>query len=215
MFDQLVEAGDRVFGIARTFTEAQRRLAATEPDRVQLCNMDLADTARIGTATMRDFFDPVADAPVALVLNAAVVSPLGAVGAVPAGEMARAVAINLTSTMVLTNTFLAARPSRAPTRIVFVSTRAARIAKAGQATYCATKAGAEMFFESVAREASADSRIEVAMVGPPAMDTGMQATIRAAVGLPDREHFAGRYERGELSDPSEIAEKIIAEHLGD
>ena len=214
LFDQLVTAGDRVMALGRTFTAAQRDLAEAQRDRLRLCTVDLADTYKIpGTAALSEFFAPAGNRPVMLVHNAADISPLGFIGSVGAAEIARSVAVNLTATMVLTNSFLAARRPTAPSRIVLVSSRSAEVAKAGQATYCATKSGAERFFESVAMETGEDPGIQVFTVRTPAMDTDMQAGIRAAVGLPDRDRFIDRYEHGQLSEPAEVAAKIVAEYL--
>src|SRR5215475_6338023 len=213
-FDQLVEAGDRVMALGRRFTEEQRQVADGQPERLRLHTVDLAEPCTIpGAALFSEFFAAGADSPVVLVHNAAAISPLGLIGSVDVDEMARAVAVNLTAAMLLTNSFLAARPPATPARIVFVSSRAAEVAKAGQATYCATKSGAERFFESVALETSGDALIRVFTVRTPAMDTDMQAEIRSAEGLPDRDQFIDRHKRGELSRPAEIAAKIIAEYL--
>jgi benzil reductase ((S)-benzoin forming) len=48
------------------------------------------------------------------------------------------------------------------------------------------------------------------------MDTGMQASIRAAgaTGFPEHERFVGLHEHGELADPAEVAARIVAQHLG-
>ena len=40
----------------------------------------------------------------------------------------------------------------------------------------------------------------------------MQATVRS-VDFPERDRYVGLYERGELPDPAEIAERIIDKHL--
>jgi NAD(P)-dependent dehydrogenase (short-subunit alcohol dehydrogenase family) len=214
LFAQFVASGDRVLAVGRRFTQEQRELADAQPERLRLYTVDLADPHTIpAAAVLSEFFAPGADSPVMLVHNAAAVSPLGHIGSVSVEEMARAVAVNLTAAMVLTNSFLAARPPAAPARIVLVSSRAAEVAKAGQATYCATKSGAERFFEAVARETSEDPLIHVFSVRTPAMDTDMQAEIRSAVGLPDRDQFIARHKRGELSQPAEVAAKIIAEYL--
>jgi benzil reductase ((S)-benzoin forming) len=213
LFDQFVGHGDRMLAVGRGFTPAQLRLAAANADRVRLLTVDLADFTRIPDRTvLRDFLEADSEAPAVLVHNAAVVEPLGAIGTVSAAEIASA-AVNLTAAMVVTNAFLAARQPGRPARILFVSSRAAQVAKEGQATYCASKSGGEMFFESVAREAEADPWLRVVTVRTPAMDTGMQAAVRTAPGLPDRDHFIGRYQRGELADPAAIARGIIADHL--
>lgn len=204
LFDRLVDRGDRVLAIGRTFTDAQQELA--DAGRVTLHHTDLA--------AVEDLRDACASALRGaslgvLLLNAAVVEPVGAVGAVADADLASAVAVNLTAPMVLTNAFLAARPAGLPTTVVFVSSGAAHRAIPGWAAYCATKAGAEMFFDVVAAE---HPDVTVHNVNPGRMDTGMQADLRRS-DFPDRDMYVSAFENGELPDPADVADRIIAEHL--
>jgi benzil reductase ((S)-benzoin forming) len=213
LLDQLIDSGDHVLAIGRTFTAEQRRLASARSSRLQLHSADLGARLIPDVDIFRTFFASAHDRPVVLLHNAATISPLGAVGSLRPDDVAHAVAVNLTSVILLTNAFLAARPPAAVARIVLVSSRAAEVAKGGQSIYSATKSGAERFLDGVALECAADPRVQVACVRTPAMDTGMQEDIRAAVGLPDRDQFIGRYERGELTDAADVASKILADHL--
>jgi benzil reductase ((S)-benzoin forming) len=213
LLDQLIESGDHVVAIGRTFTAEQHRLAAAQPSRLRLHCADLGSRLIPGVDTFRTFFAAAGNRPVVLMHNAATISPLGTVGNLPPDDVAQAIAVNLTSVIMLTNSFLAARPPEAVARIVLVSSRAAEVAKVGQSIYTATKSGAERFLDGVALECAMDPRIQVFCVRAPAMDTGMQEDIRAAVALPDRDQFIGRYLRGELTDADEVASKIIADYL--
>ncbi len=213
LFDQLVKSGDDILAIGRTFTAEQHRLASAEPSRIRLYCADLGSHLIPGVDTFRTLFAAAGDRPVVLLHNAATISPLGAVGNLPPDDVAHAVAVNLTSVIMLTNSFLAARPPGAVARIVLVSSRAAEVAKGGQSIYSATKSGAERFLDGVALECAKDPRVQVSCVRTPAMDTGMQEDIRAAVDLPDRDQFVGRYLRGELTDAAAVASKIMADHL--
>jgi NAD(P)-dependent dehydrogenase (short-subunit alcohol dehydrogenase family) len=216
LFDQLTSQGDRVLAIGRRFTGAQRDLATAHPDRVRLHEADLADPGQLPKPA--DLAEFMGTEPSVLVLNAGVLEPVGAVGALDPAAVASAVAVNLTAPMLLANAFLAARSAArsaaagqvGSARILFISSGAAHRTVPGWAVYCATKRGAEMFFETLAAEAP---DVAVANVNPGVMDTAMQATIRRADSFPERDRYVGLYERGELSDPADVARRIVAEHL--
>jgi benzil reductase ((S)-benzoin forming) len=220
LFAQLLAAGDRVVGIGRRFTDHQRAYARTTSERVSLLEADLAHPASLPD---RDALAPLlADATgTALIHNAAVVEPIGAVGTLPADQLPTAVAVNLTSPMLLTNAFLAALPADATATILYISSGAAHRLVGGWATYSATKRGGEAFFDALAAQAadaaSGGRRIRVTNVNPGVMDTGMQGAIREAAGgdgwFPDREAFVSLHANGELPDPAEVARALIREHL--
>jgi benzil reductase ((S)-benzoin forming) len=222
LFDELRQRGHRVVGIGRSFSAEQRRLARAEPDRVMLLEADLAEPTTLPESdTLAGL---LADASTAsLLLNAAVVEPIGAVGDLPPGPLARAVTINLTAPMVLTNAFLAAVGAALPTTstvtILFLSSGAAHRLVEGWAAYGATKRGGEAFFEAVAAQVGDDDRIRVTSANPGVMDTGMQAEIRqAAAGpawFPDRDQFVTLHAEGRLPDPATVARRLVADHLSD
>lgn len=203
----LADEETRVVAIGRRFTERQRAIGA---DRLALLTADLADPGSLPGA------DALAAAlagcsAAALIHNAAVVGPIGPVGELPPDEVARAVTVNLTSPMLLTNAFLAAVPATARhVDVLFVSSGAAGRPIEGWATYCATKTGGEAFFAVAAREARPPTR--VTSVNPGVMDTDMQATLRDA-RFPTRERYVDLHKRGELPSPADVARRIVAEHL--
>jgi benzil reductase ((S)-benzoin forming) len=223
-FDELAGHGDRILGLGRHFTDAQRKLAAAEPDRIRLHEVDLtglicagrrsgrpedpADPAAVpGADTLRDFLADTAEA--VLVHNAGTVEPIAPVGVLPPDAVTAAVAVNLTAPILLTNAFLAARPAGATTRVLFISSGAAHRLIEGWSVYSATKRGAEMFFDAVAVE---QPDAYVVSVNPGVMDTGMQATLRSSE-FPERDRYVDLYERGRLPSPVTVARRVIAEHL--
>jgi benzil reductase ((S)-benzoin forming) len=213
LFAEAYRRGDRVVGIGRHFTAAQHDLAGADPVRAVLLTADLADPAAVpGAADLGAALGDCTQA--ALVHNAAVVGPIGDVGELPAGELLRAVAVNLTAPMLLTNAFLAAVPAGAArVHVLFVSTGAAQRPVEGWAAYCATKAGGEMFVRVVAAEAGRrDPRVRAASVNPGIMDTAMQETLRGS-RFPEHERYVERYARGELADPAEVARRILDRDL--
>jgi NAD(P)-dependent dehydrogenase (short-subunit alcohol dehydrogenase family) len=213
---QLLAGGDRVMGIGRHFTAEQRRFAAAEPDRLVLREADLAAPATLPDRPALEALLAGADH-AALIHNAAMVEPIGAIGTLPPDQVATAVTVNLTAPMLLTNAFLAALPPAIPATILFVSSGAARRMIDGWATYSATKRGGEAFFESLASQLADHTGVRVASVNPGVMDTGMQASVRRAAGGPDwfpeGDRYVSLHEQGRLPDPAEIARQILAEHL--
>ncbi len=212
LFAALAARGDRLIAIGRHFTDDQRALAGAEPGRITLCRADLA------ALEIPPLTELAGATEAALIHNAGVVEPIGAVGALPAEAIAAAVAVNLTAPMLLTNAFLAAAPdSTQDIRILFITSTAAHRVIGGWSVYSATKAGGERFIDTLADQFGDDPRYTVVNVSPGVMDTDMQASVRRAATaggyFPDRERFLGLSERGELPSPADIAEKIISTHL--
>lgn len=212
LFDEFYAGGDRILAVGRRFTETQQGLAATEPERVLLRRCDFGDPLSQPDAVELAEFVRGHSGHAVLVLNAGVVTPIGAVGEVPPADLARSAAVNLAAPMVLTNAFLDAAAAAGRRSVLFVSSGAARRVVGGWAAYCATKAGAEMFFAALAEQEG--RRTHVATVNPGVMDTGMQAEIREATGyFPDLQRYRDRFADGELASPAEVAHRIVAEHL--
>jgi benzil reductase ((S)-benzoin forming) len=204
LYTELAGRGDRIFAIGRHFTDVQR--TGADGDRIVLFEADLAEPATLPDAgALRRFLTGEC----VLIHNAGTVEPIGPVGDLPRAAVLAAVAVNLTSPMLLTDAFLAARPRAAATRILYVSSGATRRVIDHWAVYSATKRGAEMFFDAIAAQ---EPDTYVANVNPGVMDTEMQAVVRES-DFPERERYAGLHERGELPDPAEVAHRIIAEHI--
>lgn len=216
LFDQMHGQGDRIIAIGRRFTDRQRALAAEDAGRVVLREADLTDAARIPPADeLAALLAPGAGSPAVLIHNAGVIEPIGAIGTLAAEQISRAVAVNLTAVMILTNDFLAATARAPAVRVLFISSGAAHHVVEGWSAYCATKAGGEMFMNVLAAQVAGDPRVSVESVNPGVMDTPMQAAVRAAKAdyFPARSRYVGLHERGELPSPADVAGKLIAEHL--
>lgn len=207
--------GARLLGLARAFTTHQRRLAATDPDMVTLRITDLRDVRQLpSSAELAAFLEPCGpDDEIVLVHNAATIEPLGLVGAISPQAMVDAAQVNLVAPMLLTNAFLSAVPSQLNRpRVVYVGSSAAHRPYPGWATYCATKAGAEVFIRCVGE--AAYRRCVVDVIDPGAMETQMQQTIRDnGVGLPGHQRLLRRYQLGQIADASDVASRIVAEHF--
>jgi benzil reductase ((S)-benzoin forming) len=218
LFAELAGRGERVLAIGRHFTDDQRSLAAAEPTRIRLHTSDLAEPGTLPDEdALRDFLSGGHGSEgqgseghgSVLIHNAGVVEPIAPVGKLPTDAVATAVTVNLTAPVLLTNSFVAAVPAGAGTRIIYISSGAAQHVIKGWSVYSATKRGAVMFFDAVAAELPG---AYVANVNPGVMDTGMQAVVRDS-SFPDRDRYVGLYERGELPDPAAVARRIVAEHI--
>lgn len=216
LFDEFHAARDRILALGRRFTDAQHTAERVEPQRVRLRRVDLTYPASLpAAAELSSFIHGAND--VVLVHNAAVLDPVGAIGALSPDELQIAVAVNLTAPMLLTNAVLGARGQREIT-VLFISSATASRPVAGWAVYGATKQAGEFFFEALAAQHAGDPRVRVVTVSPGTMDTDMQARIREHAGrdvyFPDGQRFVGLHERGELAAPAATARRIIAEQLG-
>lgn len=223
LFDEFCRADDRVLALGRRFSDSQHAVQRAEPHRIRLRQTDLASPRSLPDgAELARFADEANE--VVLIHNAAVIEPFGAVGSLSPDQLTHAVAVNLTSPMLLTNALLGpgtgdrlVAGAVARVTILFVSSAAAHRVSGGRSVYSATKRGGEMFFEALAAQHAGDPAFYVAIVDPGIMDTDMQAVIRryavSGAYFPDRDRFLQRHERGMLPSPGTVAQKIIAEHV--
>lgn len=208
---ELLGRGIAVLGLARA---AQEGLARRHPDLLRQTALDLADTAHLQawlqTGTLARFLEGAER--VALVNNAGMVQPMGAPGILEAGQLARAIALNVTAPLMLANALVAATPETTQRLVLHVSSGAARKPYAGWGVYCATKAALDMH----ARASQLDEvpGLRIASVAPGVVDTDMQADIRAASedDFPLRERFEAMKREGQLESPLDVARKLV-DHL--
>ena len=144
--------------------------------------------------------------------NAGVVSPVGLLDQVDAGELERNLAVNFTAPILLMRRFLRATSGVKLRRIVNISSGAARRPVSGWSAYCAAKAGLEMASRVVALEAGQRGlAIEVASLAPGVIDTPMQATVRGASAeeFADVERFRAMKAEGVLRPAADVAADIL------
>lgn len=148
-----------------------------------------------------------------LINNAGMVEPIGLIGSVDAEAMTKAIALNLTAPMLLSNAFISSLTDfEGQKRIVNISSGAGRNAYEGWGTYCTTKAGLDHFSRVVALEqANALNPVDIVSIAPGIIDTGMQETIRSSneEAFPLLERFIDYKESGLLSSAEQTAAKLI------
>ncbi|GAA0900528.1 SDR family NAD(P)-dependent oxidoreductase [Virgisporangium aurantiacum] len=210
LFEQLAaDPEHRVVGVGRTFTDHQRALAAAEPDRISLYEVDFSTTEPALARPMKAATGATERAH--LVLNAGMVEPVGAIGTLRPADLADSVTVNLTAPMIAADAFVRALPAGTPASVLFISSGAATRPIEGWAAYCAAKAGGEMFFRVLAEERP---DLYVANINPGRMDTGMQGVLRRSE-FPTKQSYVDAHERGQLARARDVAARIISEHVTD
>lgn len=203
---QLIGEEHFVVGIARTECDL---------DGMKFIQSDLSKTEKL-ESLINEIIDsaPQNIGSFILINNAGMVDPIGSIGSVSAEEMTKAIAVNLTAPMIISNTFIAKlKGFKGSKRIVNISSGAGRNAYEGWGTYCATKAGLDHFSRVVALEQlNAKYPVEIVSIAPGIIDTGMQEAIRASneEAFPLLERFIDYKEQGVLSSPEQTAQKLIS-----
>jgi NAD(P)-dependent dehydrogenase (short-subunit alcohol dehydrogenase family) len=192
-------------------------LAARHPDSLHEIELDLADLSALAAWLAGDALARFVEGArrVLLVNNAGVLAPVGALPDQGPAEVARAVSVNVAAPMMLAAAVAQAGGQTAETRIVHVSSGAARNAYPGWNVYCATKAALDQHARAVALDGNRSLRIS--SVAPGVVDTDMQAEIRGT-GLhrfPMRERFEALKRDGQLATPEESARKLVHYLLSD
>ncbi|MET0787231.1 MAG: SDR family NAD(P)-dependent oxidoreductase [Paenisporosarcina sp.] len=203
---QLSEAGHFVVGVARTESEL-KGVTFIKADLSKTENLESLMNEVIGAA-------PQNAISFTLINNAGMIDPIGLIGAVNPEEISKAMAVNLTAPMIISNAFISKlKDYKGSKRIVNISSGAGRNAYEGWGTYCATKAGLDHFSRVVAIEQlNAENPVEIVSIAPGIIDTGMQEMIRSSKedAFPLLEKFIDYKEQGLLSSAEQTAEKLIS-----
>jgi benzil reductase ((S)-benzoin forming) len=197
------------------------RIAATEGNELVTLSrsaaditLDLSDPAEVERAgdTLEQRLRGRSYAKAVLINNAGVIGPIGPLDEVPAAELARNLAVNLTGPMLLMRAFLRATDAVPLRRIINISSGAARRPIFGWSAYCAAKAGLDMASRTAALEAAGRGRaVEIVSLAPGVIDTDMQGTVRAASveAFADVERFRQLKAEGALRRPEDVAADIL------
>lgn len=206
ILDALRARGIPVLALARS----RRDLPQDDAGVTQVC-LDLCDAqalaAWLAGNTLHDF---LADCDSLLLINNAgtlgPVQPLGAQGAQP---IARALALDVATPLMLADALVAASPQARERRILHVSSGAAQTPYAGWSIYCAGKAALDQHARAAALDAPAGTRI--VSLAPGVIDTAMQAEIRATPveNFPQRTRFDALKRDGQLSSPADCARRLL------
>ncbi|CTQ50396.1 SDR family oxidoreductase [Jannaschia donghaensis] len=182
--------------------EKSAQAARDRGARVTLIRTDLSDPDNV--ADLFAAFDRDHDRLDGLVNNAGIVDVAAKVSDFTAARVARMVAINLTSPILVAGQ--AARRMKRGAAIVNVSSAAARFGSPNQyVDYAATKGGLEVFSKGLAQELAPDG-IRVTAVRPGIIQT----PIHGKGGQPDRvDRLAPQVPMGRAGTAEEVARAIL------
>lgn len=154
-----------------------------------------------------------------LINNAGVIPAIGPLNDCPVDELSRALRVGLEAPMALTGAFLRATQAWVDAgwlgtrRVLNISSGLGRHAMAGQAPYCAAKAGLDHFSRCTALdEAQRPNGARIVALAPGVVDTDMQTQLRAGdpARFPDRSRFVGLKTEGLLTPPDAAARQVLA-----
>lgn len=149
--------------------------------------------------------------PAVFVHAAGTIDPIGFAGEVDTDAYSRNVVLNSAAPQVLGHAFLAAaKKAEAEGHLVMLTSGAASSVYPGWSSYGAGKAAVDQWVRDVGAEQEERGAIKVIAVTPGTVDTSMQEQIRQTSEdeFPKRQKFVDAHEKGELSDPDEVARQI-------
>ncbi len=215
----LADAGHTVLGIARRPNDALAAVAARSGATLEQWQADLAEPIGVA-ARLHDWLaarDGARFAEATLVNNAGVVTTVGALEDCSLEELSTALRVGLEAPLLLTATFLRATARwHGERRVLNVSSGLGRRAMAGQATYCAAKAGMDNLSRAVALDqALVANGAKIVSLAPGVIDTDMQTKLRSGspAGFPEQQTFVKLKESGQLTSSRDAAARVLA-YLG-
>ena len=215
----LDDAAHTLLCLARHGNEALGAVAATSGATCAHWPVDLPEPIGVAARLQRWLAARAADAfaQATLVNNAGALTRIGGLESCSLEELSSALRVGLEAPLLLTAAFLRATARwHGERRVLNISSGLGRRAMAGQATYCAAKAGMDNLSRAVALDqALVDNGAKIVSLAPGVIDTDMQAQLRAgdAAGFPEQQVFLKLKESGQLASSREAAARVIA-YLG-
>ncbi|MFW5994548.1 MAG: SDR family NAD(P)-dependent oxidoreductase [Spirochaetia bacterium] len=213
---ELIARGtDTLVGISRSRNEALENAARQADCTLEWIQADLSRLDTIPSISSKAFSgrDPASWDRIVLINNAGVVDPVARVGTASNDALIRNVHVNTVAPLCLANSFVHAFDGAPGRRVIInITSGLAKRPMAGVSAYCVTKAGLDMLTACIAVEQEGkENPVEVYGSSPGTVQTDMQRTLRGSSpeDLPDRDHFAGLYERGELLSAEFSARKTV------
>ena len=216
MAEQLLQQDHQLITIARQRNTALDELAARLNAPLQQWQHDLAAPSEAAT-TLRNWLqtqDAALFASATLINNAGVIPPIAPLAHSDWNAVSNGLRVGLEAPMLLTSAFLQATEHwTQPRKVLNISSGMGRRAMASQATYCAAKAGMDIFSASVALdEAGKPHGARICSLAPGVIDTDMQVQLRStdAAQFPDVQRFAQLHASSSLTSPHDAAARNLA-----
>lgn len=145
-----------------------------------------------------------------IVHNAGTIAPIEKMLDVSRANWERALNVNLIGVQHLTQSLNGLLGGESHTRVVTISSGAAKRPLHGWSSYCVSKAGLDMWTRCIAEEGEKEN-ISAIAIAPGIVDTGMQKEIRQAneSSFPLLQNFIDYHKNGELTHPDDVAQKLL------
>lgn len=212
---KLILDGHGVFCISRRVNESLTDLALSLEIRMWYFETDLGNLLLI-PQLIKDIFDKIARqniTGISLINNAGILEPMTFAGNYSPEALAQHLHVNLLAPMLITNEFIKhTRDFPIAKNVINISSGAANSPYEGWGPYCSSKAGLDMFTKTTALEQKhAEYPVRIISVAPGIVNTRMQTQIRQSPeeNFTQRRKFEKLYRDNLLSNPAEVAEKII------
>lgn len=215
-------APDRVLlCISRQTSDDLAHAAQTQGTHLEQWTQDLADTQEAADRLERWLHSLHAPglASATLINNAGTMPTIGPLDQNTTGALAQALRVNLEAPLLLTAAFLRVTTDwvhhgwEGPRKVLNISSGLGRRPLAGQAPYCAAKAGLDHFSRSTALdEALRPQGARIVSLAPGRIDTGMQDQLRTAApaNFPDAQRYIDHLTQGTLTPPEHAARQVLA-----
>lgn len=191
-----------VYGISRNNT--------IEHKNYQHISLDLNDLDRVKEFTFGNHPDAEK---IVLINNAGILGHVSQVGNLYTEKIINSYTINLISPSILINQFLNQYQDHEAERIILnTSSGAAQHTIPSWSTYCATKAGLEMFARVIEDEQQDfDNPVKVYSIAPGVVDTEMQDEIREVDpgNFRELDRFVKLKKDGQLVNPKDVGKKFV------
>lgn len=147
---------------------------------------------------------------VVVVINAAVVTPIGKLNEATALDVEKHLQVNIVSSILFVQ-LLEKMFSKNKMTIINISSGAATHAIQGWSLYCASKASMEMFFKTLSLDEEKNKKRQYFSFSPGVMDTNMQTTIRKQNKKTFKRHqeFVKLKKENKLLSPETVANKLL------
>jgi len=216
MAEQLLAPDHVLLCISRRRSEALAAGAEAVGATCEQWSLDLSQPLEAAAKLQAwiETLDGAAFASAALINNAAALTRIGPVDECSDAELASALRVGLEAPLLLSAAFLRATKGwSADRRVLNISSGLGRRAMAGQASYCASKAGLDHLTRAMALdEAMRPNGARLVSLAPGVIDTDMQLHLRAGdgAGFPEKAHFIGLKDRGQLTSATDAALRALA-----
>ncbi len=212
----IVNSGNNVIALARSSSELETLeydLKSVSINSKIIC-CDLGNHQEISNAVSEIYSD--LDHLAGIVHNAGTITPIENMLDVSRENWERAVKVNLIGVQDLTKSLDGLIGGRSHTRVVTISSGAAKRPLHGWSSYCISKAGLDMWTRCLALEGESEN-ISALAIAPGIVDTSMQEEIRNAdeSSFPLLQNFIDYHKNGELANPDEVAQKLLPYILGE